>query len=205
MTLTYTNGRLQLTFGSNSRFSRLFATYAQKIAESYFSSMPSGIMDIIYSNFADDLDPHRVSYTAEDEEFQRRTKQNDRPMPLDDIIGIPEGLSPWLYWRLEEMHDAVEERWKKTDFTELDHYNEHMGRDIALYLKGRIIKTIEALHKKQSGLDTETYELKVGVFEKAKKRLDEIKDGLYDVILIFELPDGQVYTHDRQKELFHKL
>jgi len=199
MTLTYTDGRLQLTLGPNSKFTRLFRRYEQRLDTPFFHLMPEEELQDIYSRFQIDLDPTGL-LKVDDEELERLVELLAVSTPLENNALDPsDKVAEEVSSTLDQMNENYDFKYNSVfddRSSRLDYYRELMSGDIATYMGERLRQSSEALSEKLPFCEER---------RRADDKIYTIYEGLKDAILIFKWADDEVYMHDRQTELAHNL
>lgn len=212
MPRTANDGRMVLEFGPDSRLTRLFAKYAQKFEEAYFGMRPVGMFEAICAAFRRELYPDEKLVSLEEPD------KAAGHIPWTYFIENPIAQKQLVAETLEGLVVVASRLAKQTL---LESYIGMLGADIAFYLELKLLNTKFLIYER-------TIDERLGRLEKAITRqqqyvlppeqvdraakvvraigkLEAITTGLKSAVLIFGLPNGQAYVHDRRKELFYGI
>jgi len=204
MPLSENNGKLELTFGPNSRIAQAYVRGVNEIEEAFYQKSPPGTLMSILDAFPNMLDTEfGEKFSAfYNSEFFEQSVQITREQ-LSSELAAQHG-----------------------DLTLLDLCKQTMTEQVGHYLEHRLLSTAKKLVDRCKTLTPEMYSNPIETegenhssafdlslqrmeklteiknkYEKLMQAFEKVKgiiEGLPDATFIFQLPDGQAYTQNRQ-------
>jgi len=187
MSFNYTDGKLEITFGPNSRVQDLFRDYADRFEEAASLLLPDETLDLIYDSFLSDLDPEGIIDLYSDE-LNGRIKNHSTSVLLgilneDDVLYEDLEISDLGSIRKAAIMDAS---MKSEDFTTVDSCKLCMAEDIAKYMQARALDFFYVKQDRSPNI------------ERLEETTMDLKEGLESAMLNFQLSDGQMFSYDRE-------
>ncbi len=218
MALQYLEGRMQLRFGPESRFSQLYLQTLQKLEEAYNGLMPDAIIEAILAGFKRKLDPKGITAVSQTE-LQQMDIEAERLIEYERLENpqrseqIELEAEKYVAAKLREIEIRSELR-TNGSLTALDFYREAMGSITARYIGKRLWLTEDELSKSSNELSKSLGTPAVGAtiddflsnsrrwmkLTDACQKISAMRDALYGhqqgALLVFDTANGQSFAYD---------